>query len=206
MNFSEIQKKFSIEKNIINKDTQINYLEKKNFQGGDLCFWGYDKIYEKYFIKLKNNKIHLCEIGILEGDKLFMLNHYFNNINLYGYDIDISKFKYNNDKKLMGNIKELKICNSINKEEVSNIKHNFDIIIDDGDHNSYSMIKTFQNFFPLLNKGGLYFIEDVCVFKGGRFLTLKNFFLKKNINYKFEINHQGFEIDKKCHGIMVISK
>ena len=87
MNFEEIKNKYKIKSNqIIKKNNFIN-------QGGDLYLWGYDKIYEKYFSPIKELKLKICEVGVFEGEKLFMLSKYFPNVELYGYDIDISYVK-----------------------------------------------------------------------------------------------------------------
>ena len=37
----------------------------------------------------------------------------------------------------------------------------FDVIIDDGMHARLAQLKTFKNFYPLLNPGGTYIIEDM---------------------------------------------
>ena len=42
----------------------------------------------------------------------------------------------------------------------------FDVIVDDGGHNSMHILKTFEYMWPQLNPGGLYFIEDLHVQSG----------------------------------------
>lgn len=44
---------------------------------------------------------------------------------------------------------------------ISEICDGFDIIIDDGSHESGDIIRAFSNYFPLLAHGGLYIVEDL---------------------------------------------
>ena len=37
----------------------------------------------------------------------------------------------------------------------------FDVVVDDGGHQSHQQISTFMTLFPLMNSGGWYFIEDL---------------------------------------------
>ena len=77
MDFQEIKKIYNIKQKKILKDFNIYQNKYNSCQGGDFYLWGYDKIYEKYLNKFKNKKVAICEIGILEGYKLFILSNYF---------------------------------------------------------------------------------------------------------------------------------
>ena len=191
MNFEEIKNKYKIKSNqIIKKNNFIN-------QGGDLYLWGYDKIYEKYFSPIKELKLKICEVGVFEGEKLFMLSKYFPNVELYGYDIDISYVKNYEDEDFINKVKEIK---EINSTIPNNIQHTFDIIIDDGDHKPSSIIKTFNNFYHKLNKNGLYIIEDVTSLRRKVLLPL----FKRKFNCIYEMNH--IETDPENHGVIIIKK
>ena len=65
------------------------------------------------------------------------------------------------------------------------IKHDFDIIIDDGSHFNNHQIKTFEHLFKFLNFGGYYVIEDTqtsyMLRYGGDGFYLKN--KKTAVNY-----------------------
>ena len=46
---------------------------------------------------------------------------------------------------------------------------NFDVIIDDGGHHQCQIFNSFKKLWPILNRGGLYFIEDLQVADVERF-------------------------------------
>ena len=48
----------------------------------------------------------------------------------------------------------------------------FDIIIDDGNHDPEYQVKTLKNLFPLLKKDGIYVIEDIGGYSGDRELMV----------------------------------
>jgi hypothetical protein len=56
----------------------------------------------------------------------------------------------------------------------------FDFIIDDGDHNYMSQIKTFENFFGKLATNGVYILEDLESPD-----KLREYFSQTKFNYKF---------------------
>jgi hypothetical protein len=54
--------------------------------------------------------------------------------------------------------------------EQSNGGH-FDVIVDDGGHHNCQIYHTFLKFWPLLNPGGLYFIEDLQAGRWGNYMV-----------------------------------
>jgi len=168
-----------------------------NHRGNDCLQLGYDVIYDKYLIKYKESNISLALIGILYGDDLYVYNNYFTNSKLYGYDIDTSLFLSHQSNELINNVCLLEL-DSTNNIMTNIIKTTFDIIIDDGDHNPISMIKTFINFYPKLNMNGIYFIEDV---KNEKYKILKYFFENNNIEFKIEKKN-----DECSHSIIIVEK
>jgi len=115
-----------------------------------------------------------------------------------GCDIDPKCQKLNFDlpniKFISGDINNEKIKDQIIKYE------KFDIILDDGSHNSDDVIRTFCNYFNYLKEGGLYIIEDMhCSYwqehKGGLFFPISSMnFLKKLIDI---INHEHWGINRE---------
>lgn len=126
---------------------------------------GYERCYEPDFEKLKNKEINILEIGVDAGLSLGAWYDYFPKAKIYGIDLfqrsKMEDIKYFEKDRIEG----LKADSTkpLTKFEVMNrwpdIK--FDIIIDDGMHAPEHNLKTFKNFFPLLNEGGHYYIEDV---------------------------------------------
>ena len=161
--------------------------------------------YDILFSDYKDKEINLLEIGVLNGESLKLWSKYFVNAKLYGIDIFTRKEKgvdldidYVN-KNLEGYNVQLNNVNSCGEKEehiesrreyFSQFEDGyFDIIIDDGQHNSESQILTFNNFKKKLNKNGLYIIEDIKDWKDRNGRThLEN--LKKVIS-DLEIIHHG---------------
>jgi hypothetical protein len=115
----------------------------------------YTKVYFDLFENLKNSKIKLLELGILNGDSLRMWREWFSNAEITGVDHIIEHIKpIENVKIIKSNTQTIDICKDLGNQE-------FDIIIDDADHHPYQQLITLWNIWPLLKKGGIYVIEDV---------------------------------------------
>ena len=138
--------------------------------------------YEDKLSQYQKLPIKFFEIGILNGGSLEIFSKYFLNAELIlGCDIDKKckelHFVEPNIKLVVGDVNNEKIKNEI-------IRHaKFDIILDDGSHNSDDIVKTFCNYFNYLKNEGLYIIEDLhCSYwrehRGGLFYPTSsiNFF------------------------------
>lgn len=131
--------------------------------GTDKLNHGYIPFYEKH---LPKNPKRVLEIGVKEGRSLAMWHKYFPNAEIFGVDLfeEIShETVYKNiDHFTNGEWDLNKItlvsgnqCYYLLHEELR--KYDFDVIIDDGSHNSRDQMIT---FFGLFN-GKHYFIEDL---------------------------------------------
>ena len=159
----------------------------------------YLKEYEDKLNKYQKLPIKFFEIGILNGGSLEIFSKYFSNAELIlGCDIDqrCKELHYDqaNVKVIVGDVNEEKIKNEI-------IKHSkFDIIIDDGSHNSDDVVRSFCNYFNHLNDDGLFIIEDLhCSYhqqhSGGLFFPISSInFFKKIVDI---INYEHWGIKKK---------
>jgi len=160
--------------------------------------------YDKKLSSYQKLPIKLFEIGIMNGGSLEILSKYFVNAKLIlGCDIDLKCKDLNYDKSnikvVVGDVNDNNI-----KDEI--VKHSkFDIILDDGSHNSDDVVKTFCNYFKHLNEGGLFIIEDLhCSYwrehRGGLFYPISaiNFF-KKLVDI---INHEHWGIEKEKNWIL----
>ena len=101
------------------------------------------------------------EIGIQNGGSLEVWSSYFQNARvIVGSDIDLKcknlKFKNEKIKLVIGDINK-----NITRKKITDITKGFDIIIDDGSHKSKDINSTFLFFYPYLNPGGIYLIEDL---------------------------------------------
>lgn len=121
----------------------------------------YEIIYENDFEKLKDDPINILEIGVLHGNSIKVWLEYFPNATIYAIDtfdrVTPEDIPVLQDPRVIWSI-----CDSTSnniKDLWSDVK--FDIIIDDGLHNSVANRLTFLNFFDKLNFGGAYYVEDV---------------------------------------------
>lgn len=124
----------------------------------------YARHYEKFFKKIRRNKLNLLEIGVggfedprAGGNSLRMWKSYFPKSMIYSIDIY--------DKKFLEE-KRIEIFRGSQDDEnflkdVYNRIGSLDIIIDDGSHINKHVITSFKTLFPLLNDNGIYAVEDV---------------------------------------------
>lgn len=123
----------------------------------------YDRVYEPVLKEIQNDEFTLLEIGIFKGNSLEAFVEYCPKAKFVGIDtfqrIDPKDIPILSHDRVIG-VK----CNSITGPFDDVNKQQYDIIIDDGLHTHEAQWKTFNNFFPLLKKGGKYFIEDVFPF------------------------------------------
>lgn len=129
--------------------------------GTDKLEHGYISFYEKH---LPKEPKRILEIGVKEGRSLAMWAEYFPNAEIHGLDLfvefdsgDAVKFACDGD---INKINRIMLhyghqCAYNLLEELR--KYDFDVIIDDGSHNSRDQMMT---FFGLFN-GKHYFIEDL---------------------------------------------
>ena len=155
--------------------------------------------YDEKLKKYQKLPIKLFEIGVLNGGSLEIFSKYFSNAELIlGCDIDpkCKNLKYRED----GNI--VVINGDINNQDTKDkiIEHSkFDIILDDGSHNSNDVVGTFCNYFKHLKDGGLFIVEDLhCSYwrehRGGLFFPISSIsFFKKIIDI---INHEHWGVKK----------
>ena len=146
--------------------------------GSDKNTSKYTETYVHFFEPIKNDVSSILEIGlgtIIPGAKssmhdwktihitdykpgasLRVWQDYFPNANVYGGDIqEDTQFTDNRIKTFLFNSQSGVECNQSLKELV------FDIVIDDGDHDAISQIKTIFNLIGRVKSGGFYVIEDI---------------------------------------------
>lgn len=117
--------------------------------GTDKLQHGYIPFYEDTLPKMPKK---ILEIGVKEGASIRMWKHYFPNAEIHGLDL-FEEFPMPNIpgvKWHKGNQCDWRVLEELRKEK-------FDVIIDDGSHNSRDQMMT---FFGLFN-GGHYYIEDL---------------------------------------------
>jgi hypothetical protein len=149
------------------------YTRKQNIPGRnpgetDRGGWrGYDRVYSKYFKKIRTKELNVLEIGIKEGYGIYAWQRYFTNSKIYGIDNDWNNgiiYLRNELRDKHALFKLAKLYNIDSTKEDNWLEFygkSFDIIIEDGNHHPTAQLETFKCGWKYLKSGGLYFIEDV---------------------------------------------
>jgi predicted O-methyltransferase YrrM len=125
----------------------------------------YYKEYEPYFESKKDEPLNILEIGTFKGASTRAFHEYFPNGTIYTIDI----FERKQPEELHDILNEERVKwlkgNSMDAGLGMKIRKNwgdvkFDFIIDDGAHYPLANRLTFNNCYPFLKEGGVYFIED----------------------------------------------
>jgi trans-aconitate methyltransferase len=119
---------------------------------------GYLQVYDPLFMSL-DSVSNVLEIGVYNGDSLRLLQNYFPNSNIYGFDLTPPKDHHYNDrfKVLLGNQEDRDDLNHI----FNSIDGDLDLIIDDGGHTMRQQQTSFGFLFRRLKNGGVYILEDL---------------------------------------------
>jgi len=141
---------------------------------------GFIEIYHKYFSNLKEHKINILEIGVERGDSLRMWREYFTSASICAIDLHDRNISVDNTEILIGDQSDHSFLQS-----VVNKYGTFDIIIDDGSHQSKHIITSFNFLFNHLSDNGIYVIEDLQTsyqprYGGSRFNLIKK---KSSMNF-----------------------
>lgn len=121
----------------------------------------YLSIYDKLFRDFRSRNVRILEIGIQNGGSLEVWAEYFPNFEkIVGCDIDekCSGLTYADDRisVVVGDATD-----PTTEQRIIGISGQFDIIIDDGSHESGDIIKAFARYFRHLAPGGLFVAEDL---------------------------------------------
>lgn len=154
--------------------------------------------YDETLYAIRDFEISMLEIGVQNGGSLETWSHYFTSgKHFIGCDIDpnCSKLQYADSRIQI-------VIGDVNKQEsyrqITTICPAFDLIIDDGSHQSIDILNAFINYFPLVKPGGLYIVEDAhCLYMknfGGGILNeySAQYFFKKLTDV---VSYQWWEND-----------
>lgn len=129
----------------------------------------YDYIINTHF-SIKNDLLSMLEVGIRHGDSLEVWDSSPQFSKIVGMDINDKEtyMRQLNENNLTRNfsskVELLHGVDAYDKEvskDLFNKGYKFDIILDDGDHQFDSQIKFFNNYYDLLNPGGVLICEDI---------------------------------------------
>lgn len=119
----------------------------------------YLQYYEMFFDPLRFRPINLLEIGIDKGDSVRMWKSYFPHSEIHGIDIR-GDYDYLEREGIKTHIVDQSKAEQLIIFGAAFDQY-FDIIIDDGSHQSTDQIITFDTLFPYLKSGGFYCVEDL---------------------------------------------
>lgn len=121
----------------------------------------YLNIYEELFRFYRDSRLRLLEIGIQNGGSLEIWSQYFENATaLVGCDINAActQLRYDDPRIHV-------VVGDANTDEseraIAAHSERFDLIIDDGSHRSSDIIRSFIRYFPKLEQGGIFVVEDL---------------------------------------------
>jgi len=121
----------------------------------------YLPFYQRNLSPYQNSPIRLLEIGVQNGGSLEIWSKFFPNAKaIVGCDINpkCGDLIYEDQRVhlFVGDAGTDDV-----KAAIEEISTQFDIIIDDGSHQSDDIIKAFAQYFPMLEPGGTYIVEDL---------------------------------------------
>jgi hypothetical protein len=127
---------------------------------------GFTKFYEKHFESRRNQKLNICEIGILnhpdkvnrpfEGASLLMWRDYFYNSGIIGIDInDHSSLNQERIRTYIADQGDRRQLRSLFQDK------QVDIIIEDGSHFMHHQQISLGTLFYNVKPGGIFVIEDL---------------------------------------------
>jgi hypothetical protein len=190
----------------------MNLFELVEKYGTDKTLSNYTPTYSKLFEPIQDKVTSILEIGLgtlnpeipssfagniqhfdfyKPGGSLRVWRDYFSKAQVYG--IDIAKdcmFSEERIKTFLFDSSEREYCDYY----LDNLE--FDIIIDDGNHDPKYQVKTLRNLFPKLKEGGIYIIEDIGGYPGTEELLIE--YLEE-----FEELTKGYDVVNKGNHIVI---
>lgn len=128
----------------------------------------YNMVYERHFSPIRDSVTKICEIGIgldfsealnwKGGHSLKVWRDYFPNAQVLGLDITVPAKMDNIERITMEWLDQSKL--DIVQAYASKLS-DYDIILDDGSHNTRDQQITLAYFFRALKSGGIYVLEDL---------------------------------------------
>ncbi|HKK22479.1 MAG TPA: glycosyltransferase, partial [Pseudohaliea sp.] len=121
----------------------------------------YPAVYEQVFSRHRDRAVRLLEIGVQNGGSLEVWARYFERaVRLVGCDIDPAcrQLRYE-DPRIAVVVGDA--VTDAGQQQITAHSTRFDIVIDDGSHFSSDIIRAFCRYFPLLEPGGVYVVEDL---------------------------------------------
>lgn len=160
---------------MMNQDMPSLYTINNKYRSDKGFGHNYIEFYDSLFEPLREEPLHLLEIGVLFGSSLKLWHDYFINAQIYGIDdfsqtnghqyYNFQPIRPDEIKKDLASFKNITLLNfdCTNQQDIVKYLHNlkFDIIIDDANHDLVQQQENYTNYHSFLNDGGVYICEDV---------------------------------------------
>lgn len=121
----------------------------------------YLPLYERVLAPNRSRPIRMLEVGVYKGGSLQMWRRYLHPDSvIVGIDIDPNCQQYDDPER---NI-HVRIGSQVDAEFLARVTREFapfDVILDDGSHQTAHMVETFQRMFDAVAEGGVYVVEDI---------------------------------------------
>lgn len=158
----------------------------------------YLELYDRLFAGFRGQPIRLLEIGVQNGGSLEIWSRYFPGaIRLVGCDIDdaCARLTYG-DPRVAVVVADANTDAA--EQRIVSLAPCYDIIIDDGSHRSGDIVRSFARYFPRLEDGGLYIVEDLhcsywAHFEGGLFNSDSAISFLKRLVDVISFEHWGLD-------------
>jgi O-antigen biosynthesis protein len=168
----------------------------------DIYISEYDRLFQPY----RERPVRLLEIGIQNGGSLEVWSKYFAKAKrIVGSDIDPACEKLTfDDPKIAVVVADANTDAA--EQRILTESDGFDLIIDDGSHQSGDIVRSFARYFKHVADGGLYIAEDLhCSywqdFEGGIFQPYSSIAFFKRLTDA--INHEHWGIAKTRCEVLV---
>lgn len=161
--------------------------------------------YQRIFSEFENDPVRMLEIGVQNGGSLEIWANYFAKGEAFvGCDVNPECDRLVYDDPRISLVVGDANTNDTEKR-ISEIAQSFDIIVDDGSHQSGEIINSFARYFPKLSNGGIFVVEDLhCSywqeFEGGLYHPFSSIaFFKRLVDI---LNYQHWGIDSERHIVL----
>ena len=151
----------------------------------------YGVIYEKFLEPLRGTAPYVLEVGIFKGDSLRSWRDYFQTKSVYG--VDYSKQRLFQEDGITTYYGDQSQPEQIVKLFPS---MQFDVVIDDGSHESDHQQMTLDKLLPLVKSGGYYVIEDLHAPYKGHGTRWKSVKFKEHTDTTYDLFKYGLESSK----------
>lgn len=117
--------------------------------------------YDRLLAGYRDRPVSVLEIGVQNGGSLeIWLQFFARAARIVGCDIDPKAAQLRYDDARVA-VVVADAGTDAAERQIRRLCASFDIIIDDGSHRSVDIVRNFARYFPLLNDGGVYVVEDL---------------------------------------------